>query len=66
MRLVLEAIVANTALWADEVCLEQISGEPMKRMTIKELDDLQHIIGMLRMRARSMLLNVKYEGVNDE
>ena len=45
MRLVLEAIIANTALWADETCIEQISGDPLQKLTIGELDHLQQAIG---------------------
>ena len=62
MRLVLEAIIANTALWADETCIEQISGDPLQKLTLAELDKLQHAIGELRMRALPMLNQVKYVG----
>ena len=62
MRLVLESIVANTALWADETCIEQISGDPLQKLTIGELDRLQHAIGELRMLALPMLNKVKYAG----
>ncbi len=62
MRLVLEAIIANTALWADETCIEQISGDPLQKLTIGELDRLQQAIGDLRQVARPMLRTVKYAG----
>jgi len=60
MRLVLEAIIANTALWADTVCLEQIEGEPLRLLTLGQLERLQHAIGELRMLSLPMLRTVKY------
>ena len=62
MRLVLESILADTALWADQVCLEQIEGLPLQKLTIRELDLLQQKIGELRMFARQLLPKIKYEG----
>lgn len=64
--LVLEDIISSTALWADNICLEQLQGDPMRSMTIKQLDDLQHVIGVARMRARAILLDVKYEGESND
>lgn len=60
MRLVLEAIIANTALWADQVCIEQVDGDSLRKLTIGELDRLQQAIGDLRQLARPMLRTVKY------
>ena len=60
MRLTLEDIMTSTALWADNVCLEQIEGDPLRVLTIKELDDLQQSIGELRMKAKAILEVVKY------
>ena len=62
MRLILESILADTALWGDLVCLEQIGGDPLKKLTIQELDILQQKIGELRMFARRLLPKIKYEG----
>jgi len=62
LRLVLEAIIANTALWADQTCIEQIDSDPLKKLTLAELDRLQHAIGELRMVALPMLSKVKYAG----
>ena len=62
MRLILESILADTALWGDLVCLEQIEGDPLKKLTITELDILQQKIGELRMFARRLLPKIKYEG----
>ena len=49
MRLILEDILSSTALWADYICLEEIEGEPLKKLTIEELDVLQQKVGELRM-----------------
>ena len=62
MRLILEDILSSTALWADYICLEEIEGEPLKKLTIEELDVLQMKVGELRMFARHLLPKIKYEG----
>ena len=62
MRLVLESIIANSALWADETCNEQVSWHPLHNLTMVELERLQHAIGELRMLALPMLNKVKYGG----
>ena len=62
LRLILEDILTSTALWADYTCLEQIEGEPLRKLTIEELDRLQHAIGELRQISRPMLQKIKYAG----
>jgi len=62
MKLVLDLLLASLALAGEEIYLEDITSEVMKKLTIRELDSLRMDIGALRMTVRKLSDKLKYVG----
>ena len=66
MKKVLDLLLASLALAGEEIYLEDINSDVMKKLTLRELDNLRMDIGALRMTVRKLSDKLKYAKRDDQ
>ena len=60
MKLLLDMLVAMTAHAGDEIALGEVDGVAAERITVDELNRLNHMIGDLHQLSRTLRDRIKY------
>jgi len=66
MKLLLDMLVAMTAHAGDEIALGEIEGVAAQRITLDELNRLNHMIGDLHQLCRTLRDRIRYEPEGDD